>query len=287
VKLRRRQAIGGLLSVPAITLAGCHGKGGTHEAAIRRAPETTPKTDAVVKQFIASLASVDGQGATLQRVFPQPALKNLDPFVLLDDFDVRVPAGFPEHGHRGFEAFTYMIEGAFHHRDNLGNDSRIGPGGTQRFNSGRGARHSEMPATDGSNRGLQLWVNLPRAKKAMEPEYAGIAGEDMPVDEDARHLVRTVVGGRSAVALHTEVDDLDVTLLADGEWGFAIPKGRNSFLYALEGTLRVGDVEVPRGHGVVLSPGDLSVRGAEGSRFAFLSGRPHGEPIVHRGPVVD
>lgn len=276
-----------MLCVPAITLLGCHGKGGTPQAAVRQAAVRTPKGDAVVTQMIASVASIDGRGATLQRVFPQRALRNLDPFVLLDDFDVREPAGFPEHPHRGFEAFTYMIEGAFHHRDNLDNDSRIGPGGTQRFNSGRGARHSEMPATKGSNRGLQLWVNLPRAKKAMEPEYAGIAGEDMPVDEDGRHLVRTVVGGRSAVALHTEVDDLDVTLLADGEWGFAIPDGRNSLLYALEGTLRVGDVEVPRGHGVVLAPGDLLVRGAEGARFALLSGRPHGEPIVHRGPFVD
>lgn len=279
--------LGGVLSVPAITLLGCHGKGASPQVVLARAAERTPKGDAVVMQRIASVASVDGQGATLQRVFPQRALHNLDPFVLLDDFDVREPAGFPDHPHRGFEAFTYMIEGAFHHRDNLGNDSTIGPGGTQRFNSGRGARHSEMPATRGSNRGLQLWVNLPRAKKQMAPEYAGIAGGDMPVDEDGRHLVRTVVGGRSAVALHTEVDDLDVTLLADGEWGFAIPQGRNSFLYALEGSVRVGDIEVPRGHGVVLSPGDLLVRGAEGARFAFLSGRPHGEPIVHRGPFVD
>lgn len=279
--------LGGVLSVPAITLLGCHGKGTSPQVVLARAAERTPKGDAVVKQRIASVASVDGQGATLQRVFPQRALRNLDPFVLLDDFDVREPAGFPDHPHRGFEAFTYMIEGAFHHRDNLGNDSTIGPGGTQRFNSGRGARHSEMPATRGSNRGLQLWVNLPRAKKQMAPEYAGIAGSDMPVDEDGRHLVRTVVGGRSAVALHTEVDDLDVTLLADGEWGFAIPQERNSFLYALEGSVRVGDIEVPRGHGVVLSPGDLLVRGAEGARFAFLSGRPHGEPIVHRGPFVD
>ena len=53
------------------------------------------------------------------------------------------------------------------------------------------------------------------------------------------------------------------------------------------GSLRIGDEEVPRGHGVLLSAGDLEVAGREGTRFAFLSGRPHGEPILHRGPFVD
>lgn len=292
VKLTRRGTLAGLAAVPTLTgpalvLWGCHGKSRTQEQTLRQAAAQTPASDAVVGRIIESRASVDGQGATLQRIFPHPDLRDLDPFVLLDDFDVRAPAGFPEHPHRGFEAFTYMIAGAFHHRDDLGNDSEIGPGGTQRFNSGRGARHSEMPATDGSNRGLQLWVNLPRAKKQMDPEYAGIRGDDMPVAEDGSHRVRTIVGEGSAVALHTEVDYFDVTLLGSNDWGFTIPPGRNSFLYALEGRLRVGDVEVARGSGVLLGPGDLLVRGAEGDRFALLSGRPHGEPIIHRGPFVD
>jgi redox-sensitive bicupin YhaK (pirin superfamily) len=30
-------------------------------------------------------------------------LYNFDPFLLLDDFRVKAPAGFPDHPHRGFE----------------------------------------------------------------------------------------------------------------------------------------------------------------------------------------
>ena len=119
----------------------------------------------------------EGRGATVRRIFPGPDIRHLDPFVLLDDFGVRRPAGFPMHPHRGFEAFTYMIEGAFFHKDNLGNESEIFAGGTQRFTSGKGAWHSEMPSTDGRNRGLQLWVNLPRRLKPMPPDYEGTAAK--------------------------------------------------------------------------------------------------------------
>ncbi|MCH9687454.1 MAG: pirin family protein [Deltaproteobacteria bacterium] len=285
--LSRRQAVVGLASAvaPMLWLPACRGK---REAAAAPPPVVPSRgSEASIVQRIASVGAIDGDGATVQRVFPTPGLRNLDPFVLLDDFDVRVPAGFPEHPHRGFEAFTYMIEGAFHHRDNLGNDSRIAAGGTQRFNSGRGARHSEMPGTRGSNRGLQLWVNLPRASKTMAPEYQGVAGDAMPVDEADGLRIHTVVGASSPVALHTEVEYLDVTLLADGRFSRMIPAGYSTLLYVLDDAVSIGDEVVGRGHGVVLGEGELEARGRPGARFAWLRGRPHHEPIRHRGPFVD
>ncbi|MEM9455945.1 MAG: pirin family protein [Myxococcota bacterium] len=283
----RRRALAGLASVaPMLWLPGCHGKAAEGPRGSRPL-EPSRGSEVTIVQRIEARATTDGAGATLQRIFPSPDLRNLDPFVLLDDFDVRVPAGFPDHPHRGFEAFTYMIEGAFHHRDNLGNDSRIGAGGTQRFNSGRGARHSEMPGTRGSNRGLQLWVNLPRAHKGMEPEYQGIAGERMPVDERDGQRIHTIVGEGSAVALHTEVEYLDVTLLADGRFRRQIPEGSSTLLYVIEGSLTVGTQSIRRGQGLVLGAGELEARGTAGARLAYLRGQPHHEPIRHRGPFVD
>jgi quercetin 2,3-dioxygenase len=284
-RISRRSALLGLASAaPVLWLPGCNGKSPSGPA---QGPVPAQGSEAPILHHIVARATRDGQDATLARVFPSPELPNLDPFVLLDDFDVRVPAGFPEHPHRGFEAFTYMIDGAFHHRDSLGNDSMIAAGGTQRFNSGAGARHSEMPGTAGSNRGLQLWVNLPRASKQMTPEYQGVQGEAMPVDERDGQRIHTVVGESSPVALHTEVEYLDVTLLADGSFDRVIEPGYGTLLYVLDGHVQVGEREVPRGHALVLGAGELRARGKAGARLAWLRGRPHGEPIRHRGPFVD
>jgi len=278
--MNRRDALqlatGGALS---LWLPGCSGKAAD-------APDVDPGPTASVRTKLHARGTTDGDGATLARVFPSPQLRHLDPFVLLDDFDVRAPAGFPTHPHRGFEAFTYMIEGAFEHRDTMGNVSTITSGGTQRFNSGRGAKHSEMPASGGSNRGLQLWVNLPRKLKQMNPEYAGHQGDALPLNEDAAERSRIISGGASPVGLHTEVDYRDVTLLAD-RWTTTIPAGRNTLVYAIDGTLTVGAHTARRGDALLLAPGTLVVGGDPGSRFAYLSGRPHGQPIRHRGPFVD
>lgn len=260
-------------------LVGCRGK---TAAPVRR--EDDP---CLVTQRIRATPAIDGQGAHVLRVFPSDALRHLDPFVLLDDFDVAEPAGFPEHPHRGFEAFTYMIEGEFEHADSMGNRSAIAAGGTQRFNSGAGARHSEMPGDGAHNRGLQLWVNLPRRLKQMAPEYDGIDAKDMPAVDDGAQRIRTVVGASSPVRLHTDVEYVDVELLVDGGFTREIEPIHHALVYVIAGGLAIGDERAERGEALVLGPGRLDVRAPAGTRFAYLRGRAHGEPIKHRGPFVD
>ncbi len=281
--MRRRTVLQGLGGTLAIAATGCLAAPSREEILAGPAP-------ARVVQRLSARATVDGQGATLKRLFPGPELRHLDPFVLLDDFDVRQPAGFPDHPHRGFEAFTYMIEGAFHHSDSLGNDSVIGPGGTQRFTSGRGARHSEMPASEGANRGLQLWVNLPRQLKQMAPSYAGTEGGAIPERPASAGLigrVLEVVGARSPVVLQTEIEYLDLELLADARFSHAVPAGHNALVYVLEGRVTLLGETLTRGQALLPSSGAIDLVAEQPSRVLWLSGRPHGEPIRQRGPFVD
>ncbi|MGF1465918.1 MAG: pirin family protein [Sandaracinaceae bacterium] len=239
-------------------------------------------------RLLAGRDALDGDQARVRRLFPQVAGDHQDPFVLLDDFRVAPPAGFPLHPHRGFEAFTYMLDGAFHHRDTMGNDSIVHTGGTQRFTSGRGARHSEMPAAPQVNRGLQLWVNLPRELKAIEPEYAAVDGADIPEEGRRGAIVRTVVGPGSPSRLRTAVTYLDLSAPEAGVRHEAeVPSGHKALVYVVDGAVKVGDRPVRAGEAALPVPGELLVEAEVPARWVLLHGREQHQPIRHRGPYVD
>ena len=70
----------------------------------------------------------EGQGASVMRIIGTQQLKDLNPFIMLDYFMSKLPAGFPDHPHRGFETVTYMMEGSFYHEDFKGHSGKINPG---------------------------------------------------------------------------------------------------------------------------------------------------------------
>jgi redox-sensitive bicupin YhaK (pirin superfamily) len=144
-------------------------------ASLAPAIKTKPRARNVVRKVTGRPTS-DGAGVKLTRVIGQPALQNLDPFLMLDEFrsdkgDDYI-AGFPEHPHRGFETVTYMLAGRMRHGDHMGNVGLLGPGSVQWMTAGRGIVHSEMPEQqDGLMWGFQLWVNLPARDKMTAPRY--------------------------------------------------------------------------------------------------------------------
>ena len=60
----------------------------------------------VIKQVVESREQDEGMGARVRRSIGNSKLRNLDPFLLLDEFRVQKPAGFPDHPHRGFETVS-------------------------------------------------------------------------------------------------------------------------------------------------------------------------------------
>ena len=108
-----------------------------------------PQTQRRVLTIVEGQPTRDGAGVDLVRTIGTPHLSQLDPFLLLDEFNSTDPkayiAGFPSHPHRGFETVTYMLAGRMKHRDSIGNEGDLGPGDLQWMTAGRGIIHSEMP----------------------------------------------------------------------------------------------------------------------------------------------
>ena len=75
-----------------------------------------------VSKVVLSKWQSEGRGARVRRSIGRPELSNLDPFLLLDEFEGsgREGAGFPDHPHRGFETVSYLLEGEFTHEDFAG-----------------------------------------------------------------------------------------------------------------------------------------------------------------------
>src|SRR6478735_8234814 len=128
----------------------------------------------------------EGEGFPVRRAFAKINQKFLDPFIMMDqmgevDYQAGEPKGTPWHPHRGFETVTYIIDGTFIHQDSHGGGGVITDGDTQWMTAGSGLLHIETPpeslvATGGLFHGIQLWVNLPAAKKWSPPRYQDIRG---------------------------------------------------------------------------------------------------------------
>uniref|UniRef100_A0A453MHE6 Pirin-like protein n=1 Tax=Aegilops tauschii subsp. strangulata TaxID=200361 RepID=A0A453MHE6_AEGTS len=262
-------------------------------AAAASVPFQSPRK--VVKKVL-SLSQSEGQGATVRRSIGGHEVRNLDPFLLLDEFSVSKPAGFPDHPHRGFETVTYMLDGVFTHQDFSGHTGTIRTGDVQWMTAGRGIVHSEMPAADGVQKGLQLWINLASKDKMIEPRYQELESKDISQAEKHGVKVRIIAGEafgvRSPVYTRTPTMYMDFTMQPGSQLHQPIPEGWNAFVYIIEGEGvfgREGAAPASAHHCLVLGAGDgLSVWKRSGAplRFVLAAGQPLNELVVQQGPFV-
>lgn len=251
-----------------------------------------------VRQLVPAFEVTEGAGVTVHRSIGTPALRNLDPFLMLDHFGSDNPdeyiAGFPEHPHRGFITFTYMLDGHMEHRDSMGNRGDLKAGGAQWMKAASGVIHSEMPQqTDGLMRGFQLWINLPARDKMSDPAYQEFSAAAIPevaLDAGRVRVLAGEFGGVRGVIEDpaTDVLYLDVSLAAAARFSLPLNETHNAFVYVFEGAARLAGQELQTHSLAVLGAGDAVeiAAGEEGARFILVAGRPIGEPVVQYGPFV-
>lgn len=235
---------------------------------------------------IKALTVPEGDGVTVKRLMPVAQLRNYDPFVLCDHFDIQ-SGGFPNHPHRGFEAITYMLDGGMQHADNLGNKSIVSAGGIQRFTAGKGLIHSEIP--QGRAHGIQLWINLPKRLKSVAPSYQQVDAQSIPEWEADGVKVRTIVGDGSPTQLQTQALYMHVLMEQDSIFTQAVPQGMQGFVYVISGEITLNGQSISTADAMLLQSEDsLQWCGlSKHSQSIVCLGLPHGEPIDQHGPYVD
>jgi redox-sensitive bicupin YhaK (pirin superfamily) len=300
----RRQWLQASGALGATALLGCHSSSAP-------APSIVSLTSRRVIQSLPGMATVDGAGVRLTRIIGQPALRNLDPFVLLDRMHSDDPSayikGFPDHPHRGFETVSVMLSGRIRHRDSRGNHGLITGGGAQWMTAGRGIVHSEMPEPEPNSaqgpgtmlHGFQLWVNLP-AREKMCPQYYQDLSPDRLAEvslSSTGSKARFIAGHDSALAGPVRERPTDPTLLTleladDAPFVLDVPSGHTAFAFVYGGSVRIGEdgasTRVGQGTLALLGPGNrVRLRATEETSGVLVAaGRPLNEPLVQRGPFV-
>lgn len=260
-----------------------------------------------VSTLVPGLPTEDGNRVPLTRLVPgqghrgADAFRAMDPFLLMDHFGPMVlppgtDAGFPPHPHRGFQTLTYLIQGAFRHRDSTGGSGLLRPGGAQLMNAGSGIVHEEMPVPEhleagGPIEGVQLWINLPKVAKGSAPGYTDLQPEAMPWQALPGGRLRVLAGTWAGVTgpAHTpaHVAYAHLELEAGARFQQAIPEGWIAAVVPLHGTVRVEGTEVPADTVALLGEGEaLVLEAATPASLMLLAGEPIREPIAHYGPFV-
>lgn len=223
----------------------------------------------------------------------------------------KVP-GFPAHPHRGFETVTIVRKGLVDHSDSLGAAGRFGNGDVQWMTAGKGVQHSEMfPLLKENEENplelFQIWLNLPRKNKNVEPHFAMLWSDTIPLhahtDSEGNKTMMEVIAGDLqdskapepapdswAKDPENEVAIWHIKMAPNATWEIPASKGEvNRNLYFFKGeNLQINKINLPLYHGAdLVSTGKTVIKnGNAESHLLLLQGKPINEPVVQHGPFV-
>ncbi|WP_283695149.1 pirin family protein [Clostridium perfringens] len=250
-----------------------------------------------------------GDGFRVSQYIPTgiKSMERLSPFLLLDynapyyfkPSETRLGVG--AHPHRGFETVTIAYDGKVEHHDNKGNHGIIGPGDVQWMTAASGIMHKEYHETEFSKNGgifhmVQLWVNLPKDKKMIEPKYQPLLKEEMEVlklDNDKGEIsiiAGEVNGVKGPANTFTNINLYNINLKNYGNTTLSEPKNFNTAILILKGEAKVNEDKICKEGDFIIFDnveGEILLESlTKESLFLVLSGEPINEPVVSHGPFV-
>lgn len=235
-----------------------------------------------------------------------------DDFIIKDGFRMyhgRTVPGFPGHPHRGFETVTVVRKGFVDHADSLGAAGRYGNGDVQWMTAGKGVQHSEMfpllsETEDNPMELFQVWLNLPRKSKMVEPHFKMLWRESIPrltLDEGkvSVELIAGTWGNDKAAAPppdswaapeENEVFIANIKMEAGAK--VTLPTASeniNRSLYFYEGdSLDINGQKLSKYRGAFLEAGmETTIKSGDSAvSILILQGKSINEQVMQYGPFV-
>ena len=230
--------------------------------------------------------------------------KFITPFVMLDyaspkEFSpTNQPRGVGEHPHRGIETVTFAYQGEVEHRDSSGGGGIIKPGDVQWMTAGKGVVHDEFHSRDFSKKGgvfemVQLWINLPKKFKMINPKYQEISSGDIPTISLGSRTKLRVIAGKFEGAIgpsstFTVVNLYDIISNENKNISLKFNNDTNTIILIMRGQLEIQNK--------IFKNEDILIFEREGRKIDFkishnfkgliLNGEPINERIVAHGPFV-
>jgi redox-sensitive bicupin YhaK (pirin superfamily) len=263
-----------------------------------------------VAGIVNSIETLEGGGFLVRRPFPKASFSEFDPFLLLDEMGPIEVApgeakGAPEHPHRGFETVTYMLSGDMEHKDSGGHAGRLQSGDVQWMTAGAGVVHAEMPSRDflrdgGQVHAFQLWVNLPKQDKMMNPRYQEIPNSQIPKATSGDGLVTVniiageAMGKQAVIETRTPIIYLHYRIKPGGAATQQVPRAYNAFAYVVEGEGLFGADGERAGDGQMVlfaqDGGEVRIENPADAtatlEVLLIAGVPLNEPVARYGPFV-
>ncbi|CDO93449.1 unnamed protein product [Kluyveromyces dobzhanskii CBS 2104] len=257
------------------------------------------KVRSVLKHFVA-IEQSEGAGALVKRSIGTGQMRNFPPFLMLDNFEVTPPAGFPEHPHHGQETITYVLRGMMAHEDFTGSKGVLRPGDLQFMTAGQAIVHSEIPVkmdNGESTQGLQLWVDLPNDMKNVKPRYRDLRREEIPLATPSDSLKVKVISGESyglkslAELAYTPVEFYHfIASKKNTEFAQPLQDQFSSFIYVMKGSINISNKEYPEFSTIFFKNDGDGVKGfttSDDAEFAVISGKYFNQKVVQYGPFVE
>ena len=236
-------------------------------------------------------------------------------FIIKDGYRMyhgRQVPGFPGHPHRGFETITLVRKGFVDHSDSAGATARYGNGDVQWMTAAKGLQHAEMFPLLHEDRPntmelFQIWLNLPRKSKMLEPHFKMLWSEQIPKktvqDEQGRNIYLEVIAGRlehetapapapNSWAADPEHDVAIWNIKLDAGARYLLPAakaGTNRSIYFYEGDrMHLNEQELAHYHQAEVKADSaiLLTAGDKPCSILVLQGQPINEPVVQHGPFV-